>query len=82
MTQRVSWWKTQTATVALTKPSKKQAELMALIETKMQDSRECMIHELEVHIFKPNAYRRYRRGKNRCERCGLKKAYTMQDFEW
>jgi len=34
-------------------------------------AKECQIHELNYPLFsKP--YRRYRRGKNRCPRCGLK----------
>ena len=41
------------------------------IEHKMNGIRECMEHELLAGLL-DGLIRRYRRGKNRCVRCGLK----------
>lgn len=42
-----------------------------LIKQKKEESAECLNHFLDATIL--NSLRRYRRGKNRCLRCGLKK---------
>lgn len=39
---------------------------------KQKETEECNHHWMGYTVFS-NAYRKYRRGKNRCIRCGLKK---------
>lgn len=45
--------------------------LAKLIEQKRQESLECVEHQLFDDLM-TNRSRPYRRGKNRCHRCGLK----------
>ena len=45
--------------------------MVFLINKKILEAGECMTHHLDYAFFE-GSYRRYRRGKNRCKRCGLK----------
>ena len=37
--------------------------------SKVEEAKECVLHELNHALYR--GYRRYRRGKNRCARCGI-----------
>ena len=50
--------------------NKKEWELLEKSIEMGRQFYECLGHELFYPLF--NGYRRYRRGKNRCHRCGLK----------
>ena len=43
---------------------------LSAFEKGIKDARECLEHSLNHSTF--NDGRRYRRGKNRCNRCGLR----------
>lgn len=47
-------------------------KVVSLWNKKVQEAEECMAHGVRYAVFE-DSYRRYRRGKNRCQRCGLKK---------
>jgi len=52
----------------------KHEALSDLIEKKQIEARECLNHKVNYRLL-TNPYRRYRRGKNRCNRCGLYKLW-------
>ena len=50
-----------------------------LLEKRVNELRSCEQHFLNSAIFSEKPQRRYRRGKNRCVRCGLKRDLTPLD---
>jgi hypothetical protein len=60
-------WRTLVGTITVPKNS----PLGKYVAQRIQEATECVVHELNWGMFS-NRYRRYRRGKNRCKRCGLK----------
>jgi len=58
----------------ITLPPYKVGTIMGLatsLPLKIKQAKECTGHELDYQLY-GNGYRRYRRGKNRCPRCGVR----------
>ena len=63
------WWRVQNPSANIeVKASKK---FMTELYNSCRRVEECFIHKLE-YVFYEESYRLYRRGKNRCNRCGCK----------
>jgi hypothetical protein len=65
---RKQYWKQYSCTV---KVSGKSGKLAKIIQSKQKQAVECLNHDLDYALFS-GSYRKYRRGKGRCSRCGLK----------
>ena len=63
-------WKEYSASITISR-SKDSGELLKKLQYKIAETKKRLIDCVLVHPFFLN-YRRYKRGKNRCERCGCK----------
>ncbi len=56
----------------------KNSPLGITFAQKAKESKECFIHLMNYNMFS-DPYRKYRRGKNRCRRCGCKVEETGKE---
>ena len=66
---RYTWWQTK-GSIKI-KKTKKRLKLLRQLYNACTTSQDCMCHQLNAALF-GDRYRTYRRGKNRCKRCGCK----------
>ena len=64
-------WKHKKIGMSITLDKSVKLGMMYLLDRKIRESQKCMNHEMSYCLIS-NPYRRYRRGKNRCSRCGLR----------
>ena len=60
-------WKSYPVSIKLSKNS----AVYKILDQKFKEAKECIVHEFNIKLFH-GPVRRYRRGKNRCKRCGYK----------
>jgi len=56
----------------------KETSLVKLLSKKIEEAEQCLVHKLH-YALEDGGYRRYRRGKNRCLRCGLKQSIKPKE---
>lgn len=65
-------WKLLVGTIKI-KGLPGNSTIVDLIVKRAGEVRECLNHKVDLFQMFSSSYRLYRRGKNRCRRCGVKK---------